>query len=291
MSGGKGQGARKKGEVMMTRRHVLQAAAGAAAVGSLSAAAVAGAGGGAGEAQGAPAAGGLEIAIRRAGERGHFNFGWLDTNHTFSFGSYQDPRFMGFRSLRVINEDRVTPGAGFPTHPHRDMEILTYVLEGALEHKDSMGNGSVIRPGDVQRMSAGTGVTHSEYNHSKADGVHFMQIWILPEGRDLEPGYEQKTFSEADKRGKLRLIASRDGRDGSVTVTQDVSLYASVLDAGEEVSIDVKGGRHAWVQVARGSVRVNGRQLEAGDGAATTGSGALAIRADARAEVLVFDLA
>ena len=273
---------------MMTRRHVLQVAAGAAAVGSLSAAT----GAGAGARQGSPGGeGGLEIAIRRAGERGHFNFGWLDTSHTFSFGSYHDPRFMGFRTLRVINEDRVTPGDGFPTHPHRDMEIITYVIEGALEHKDSMGNGSVIHPGDVQRMSAGTGVTHSEYNASKAESVHLMQIWILPEAPGLKPGYEQKTFTEEDKRGKLRLVASRDGRDGSVKVAQDVSLYASVLDAGEEVSLEVKDGRHAWVQVVRGSVRLNDQALEAGDGAATAGRGALAIEAGARAEVLVFDLA
>jgi hypothetical protein len=297
---------------MMTRRHVLQAAAGATAAGTLSAAA---AGGGSSAAPGAaagvegtanadprPTLEGtanadprptLEIAIRRAGDRGHFDFGWLDTNHTFSFGSYYDPRFMGFRSLRVINEDRVMPGEGFPTHPHRDMEIVTYVLEGAIEHKDSMGNGSVIRPGDVQRMSAGTGVTHSEFNHSKTEGVHFMQIWILPDAKGLAPGYEQKAFPEEEKRGKLRLVASRDGRDGSVTVAQDVRVYATVLDPGEEVALDVQAGRHAWVQVARGSADVNGKALAAGDGAATTGSGPLAIRgaAGGRAEVLVFDLA
>jgi redox-sensitive bicupin YhaK (pirin superfamily) len=232
----------------------------------------------------------LSITLRRSGERGHFNFGWLDTHHTFSFGSYHDPRHMGFRVLRVINEDRVAPGEGFPTHPHRDMEILTYVLDGALEHRDSMGNGSVIHPGDVQRMSAGTGVTHSEYNASKTDPVHFLQIWILPDRTGLPPGYEQRTYPAADKRGKLRLVASRDGAEGSIRLAQDVRLYASLLEPGEEVALEIEPGRHAWAQVVRGAVALGGQALGAGDGAAVTGIGRLAVRADAASEILVFDL-
>jgi redox-sensitive bicupin YhaK (pirin superfamily) len=197
---------------------------------------------------------------------------------------------MGFRALRVINEDRVTPSQGFPTHGHRDMEIISYVLEGALEHKDSMGTGSVIRPGDVQRMSAGTGVRHSEYNASKTEGVHFMQIWIEPDRRGITPSYEQKTFSEADKRGKLRLVASPDGRDGSVTVHADARLYATALGRGETVTHAIPAGRHAWLQVARGRVLVNGQALEAGDGASSD-EGTLTIEGADGAEVLVFDLA
>ncbi len=188
------------------------------------------------------------ISIRKAQERGHFDFGWLDTYHTFSFGDYYDPDFMGFRSLRVINEDRVAPRTGFPRHGHRDMEIITYVLEGALEHSDSMGNGSIIRPGDAQRMTAGTGVTHSEANSSETDPVHLLQIWILPGAHGLEPGYEQKTFSDAEKLNQLRLIASADGRNGSVTIQQDASVYASVLEPGQEVVHQVAAGRHAWIQ-------------------------------------------
>src|SRR5262245_5659987 len=194
----------------------------------------------------------IVITLRKSNNRGHANHGWLDSHHTFSFADYYDPRHMGFRALRVINEDRVAPGAGFPTHPHRDMEIISYVLEGGLEHKDSMGTGSVIRPGDVQRMSAGTGVTHSEYNASKSELVHFLQIWLLPEQRNIKPSYEQKTFSADDKRKKLRLVGSRDGRDGSVTIHQDVDLYATRLEAGEALRHDLKPGRHAWVHVARG---------------------------------------
>jgi len=231
------------------------------------------------------------ITIRQAGERGHFDHGWLDTYHTFSFADYHDPAHMGFRSLRVINEDRVQPGRGFPTHAHNDMEIVTYILEGALEHKDSMGNGSVIRPGDVQRMSAGTGVRHSEYNHSKSDLVHFLQIWILPERRGLAPGYEQKAFTESETRNRLRLIASPDGRDGSVTVHQDAQLYLTRLDAGAEVLHRVPPQHYAWVQVARGAVVVNGESLAAGAGAAATDETALSIRAESAAEILVFDLA
>jgi quercetin 2,3-dioxygenase len=231
------------------------------------------------------------ITVRRAGERGHENYGWLDTQHTFSFGEYHDPRHMGFRTLRVINEDRVRPESGFGTHSHRDMEIVSYVLGGELGHKDSMGTGSVIRPGDVQRMSAGTGVTHSEWNHSKTEPVHFLQIWILPERRGLEPGYEQKTLVPAETQNRLRLVASADGRDGSVTVHQDAQLHVARLDAGKEIAHALAAGRHAWVQVARGTVELNGTALAAGDGAAVSDEGALAIRASEPSEILLFDLA
>src|SRR5882724_1405845 len=201
------------------------------------------------------------IVTRPAAERGHFDHGWLDTSHTFSFASYHDPRQMGFRALRVINEDRVKPGEGFGTHAHRDMEILTWVLEGALGHKDSMGNGSIIRPGDLQRMSAGTGVTHSEFNPSQAEPVHFLQIWILPERAGLPPSYEQRAFPTEEKRGKLRLVASRDGREGSVTIHQAVDLYTSLLAPGEVVTHLCTPGRYAWVQVARGSLMLNDTAL------------------------------
>jgi redox-sensitive bicupin YhaK (pirin superfamily) len=231
------------------------------------------------------------LTIRRSSDRGHADHGWLDTHHTFSFADYHDPAHMGFRSLRVINEDRVAGGAGFGTHPHRDMEILSYVLEGALSHKDSMGTGSVIKPGDVQRMTAGTGVRHSEQNASRTEPVHFLQIWITPVHLGLPPGYEQKAFPEAERRGKLRLVASRDGRDGSITVHQDVSLYATLLDGAETARLDVAKGRHVWVQVARGSVEVNGQALTAGDGAAITEETAIALANGRGAEVLVFDLA
>jgi redox-sensitive bicupin YhaK (pirin superfamily) len=229
------------------------------------------------------------ITIRKAAERGHFDFGWLDTYHTFSFGDYYDPEFMGFRSLRVINEDRVAPRTGFPTHGHRDMEIITYVLEGALEHRDSIGNGSVIRPGEVQRMTAGTGVTHSEANSSE-DPVHLLQIWILPNARGLKPGYEQKTFTDDEKRDRLRLVASADGRDGSVTINQDASIYASVLAAGREVIHQLAPNRNAWVQVARGRIEINGNDLNQSDGAAISGETAIAIAASEPAELLLFDL-
>jgi quercetin 2,3-dioxygenase len=232
------------------------------------------------------------ITVRPARERGHADHGWLDSNHTFSFADYHDPKHMGFRALRVINEDRVAPGRGFGAHPHRDMEILSYVIDGALEHKDSMGTGSIIRPGDVQRMTAGTGVVHSEFNASKSELVHFLQIWILPEAQRLPPGYEQKTFSVDDKKGKLRLVASRDGRDGSVTVHQDMSLYAAVLDAGQTAELAIGKGRHAWVQVVRGEgVTVNDKTLGAGDGAAISDEAKLDVRASSASEVLVFDLA
>jgi len=231
------------------------------------------------------------ISIRKAQERGHFDFGWLDTYHTFSFGDYYDPDFMGFRSLRVINEDRVAPRTGFPRHGHRDMEIITYVLEGALEHSDSMGNGSIIRPGDAQRMTAGTGVTHSEANSSETDPVHLLQIWILPGAHGLEPGYEQKTFSDAEKLNQLRLIASADGRNGAVTIHQDASVYASVLEPGQEVVHQVAAGRHAWIQVARGALTVNGTQLDQGDGAAISNESTITIAGREASEILLFDLA
>jgi quercetin 2,3-dioxygenase len=230
------------------------------------------------------------MTIRPATERGHFQHGWLDTHHTFSFADYYDPAQMGFRSLRVLNDDRVAPGQGFGAHPHRDMEILTYVLEGALQHKDSMGTGSVIRPGDVQRMSAGTGVTHSEFNASRSEPVHFLQIWILPAERGTKPGYEQKTFADAEKRGRLRVVASPDGRDGSVTVHADTVVRAGLFDRGESAEARLAEGRHAWVHVARGRVRVNERELGAGDGAALSGEELVRIEGVDSGEVLLFDL-
>ncbi|WP_119458253.1 pirin family protein [Rhodospirillaceae bacterium SYSU D60014] len=230
------------------------------------------------------------IAVRKADERGVANFGWLNSRHSFSFGHYHDPAHMGFRSLRVINEDRVVPGAGFDTHGHRDMEIISYVLDGALAHKDSLGTGSTIRPGEVQRMSAGTGIRHSEFNASKTEPVHFLQIWILPERDSLDPGYEQREFPLAEKKGRLRLVASRDGRDGSVTMHQDADLYASVLAAGETVTHRLAPGRHGWLQVARGTVTLNGESLAQGDGAAISDLRDLAIAAQEDSEVLLFDL-
>ena len=230
------------------------------------------------------------LAIRHAEQRGHANFGWLESRHTFSFGSYFDQRFMGFGPLRVINEDRVQPGQGFGTHGHSDMEIISYVLGGALEHKDSMGTGSIIQPGDVQRMSAGTGVRHSEYNASDTEPVHFLQIWILPERQGLEPGYEQKAFPAEEKQGQLRLVGSRDGRDGSLTIHQDVDLYATLLEDGDEVRHELADGRKAWVQVARGSVTVNDLQLYPGDGAALAGPATLRLAGTSEAEVLLFEM-
>lgn len=230
------------------------------------------------------------ITLRPASERGHADHGWLDTRHTFSFADYHDPRHMGFRALRVINDDRVKPGHGFGTHPHRDMEIVSYVLDGALEHKDSMGTGSVIRPGDVQRMSAGTGVRHSEFNHSKSEGVRFLQIWILPERTGITPSYEQKTFPAEERKNRLRLVASRDGRDGSLTVHQDVALHAAVLDDGAAVTHALAPGRHAWVQVAKGSASLNGHELGEGSGAAVSGEPAITLTGRGAAEILVFDL-
>ena len=230
------------------------------------------------------------IALRKSAERGYADHGWLKSFHTFSFANYYDPEHMGFGSLRVINEDRVDPGEGFGKHPHRDMEIISYVLDGELEHKDSIGTGSVIRPGDVQRMSAGTGVTHSEYNPSPKNPVHFLQIWIEPAERGIKPSYEQKFFSPEDKRGKLRLVASPDGRDGSVTVNQDAYLYATLVDGAESVSHQLAGDRKAYVQIARGSATVNGRPLRAGDALRIDGESNVEIRDGSNAEVLLFDL-
>jgi len=227
------------------------------------------------------------ITIRRADDRGHFDHGWLNTYHTFSFADYYDPSFMGFRDLRVINEDRVKPGVGFGTHGHRDMEIVSYVLEGTLAHRDSMGTGSLIRPGEVQRMSAGTGVTHSEMNPSNKEGVHFLQIWILPERHGITPGYEQKKFEDEERRGALRLVASPDGRDGSVTIHQDVAIYSSLL-GGESITHTFAPNRYGWVQVARGEVELNGQKLQAGDGAAIENE--LSVTLIGNGEVLLFDL-
>jgi len=231
------------------------------------------------------------LTVRKAQERGHARHGWLESYHTFSFAGYHDPRFMGFRDLRVINEDRVQPKQGFGTHSHRDMEIVSYVLEGALAHEDSLGTGSVIRPGDVQRMSAGTGVSHSEFNHSPDELVHFLQIWILPERDGLAPSYEQKHFAPEERRGRLRLVAAPDGRDGSIRIHQDVALYATLLGAGDELSHALRPGRHAWVQVARGTCALNGVLLEAGDGVAVSDETSLRLSDAKDAEVLVFDLA
>lgn len=230
------------------------------------------------------------IRPRYAEERGHANFGWLNSRHTFSFGHYYDPNHMGFGPLRVINDDRVAPDTGFDPHGHRDMEIISYVLEGELEHKDSVGNGSVIQPGEVQRMTAGSGIRHSEYNHSKTDGVHFLQIWIVPETEGLEPGYEQKYFGD-ERRGKLRLVASGDARDDSLKIHQDVDLYAAVLNDGEVVSHAFDDSRRAWVQIASGTVKLNGEQLRPGDGAAISDEAAVTIEATSQAEILLFDMA
>jgi redox-sensitive bicupin YhaK (pirin superfamily) len=229
-------------------------------------------------------------AIRRAGERGLADHGWLRSFHTFSFADYHDPAHMGFRTLRVINEDRVEPGRGFGTHSHRDMEIVSYVLDGALAHEDSMGSSGVIRPGDVQRMTAGTGVSHSEFNHSRAEQVHFLQIWILPVRRDLAPGYEQKHFTPAERRGRLRVIASPTGRDGSVTIHQDAEIHAALLAPGDRVTHELAAGRGAWLHVARGAVTAGGVALEAGDAAAFEEPGAIEIGARDDAELLLFDL-
>ncbi len=231
------------------------------------------------------------ITIRRSNERGGGDYGWLNTRHTFSFDTYYDQKFMGFRSLRVINEDWVQPGQGFPMHPHRDMEIITYLLDGALEHKDSMGNGSIIHPGDGQRMSAGSGVRHSEANPSKTDPAHLLQIWIMPDKPGHEPSYEQKTFPEKEKSGQLRLIASPDGKDGSVSIHQDARLYVSLLEPGQEVTHQLDKGRYAWLQVAKGAVELNGKSLNQGDGAAISNEPKLAIKGTKDAEILLFDLA
>jgi redox-sensitive bicupin YhaK (pirin superfamily) len=229
--------------------------------------------------------------IRRAADRGRADFGWLDSRHSFSFGHYFDPAHMGFGPLRVINDDRVAGGGGFPTHPHDDMEIVSYVLEGALRHRDSLGTGSVIRPGDVQRMSAGTGIRHSEFNASASEPVHFLQIWIIPEADGLAPSYEQKFFADEEKRGRMRLVASRDGRDGSVTVHADVDLFATVLGEGDAVDHEIAAGRIAWLQVASGTVKFGEETLAEGDGVAIDGSGTVRLEGLDEAEVLVFDMA
>jgi redox-sensitive bicupin YhaK (pirin superfamily) len=231
------------------------------------------------------------LEVRKAAERGREDHGWLLSQHTFSFADYYDPRFMGFRALRVVNEDRVEGGSGFGAHGHREMEIISYVLEGALRHDDSTGGGSVIAPGDVQRMSAGTGVRHSERNASQTEEVHFYQIWITPSERGVKPGYEQKRFSAAEKRGKLRLVASPDGREGSVSMHADALLYAGLFDQGESTELSLDEGRHAWIQVAKGRTRVNGHDLEAGDGMALVAEPRVTIEGLAEAELLVFDLA
>ena len=237
------------------------------------------------------------IKVRSAAQRGHANHGWLDSFHTFSFANYHDPAHMGFRSLRVINEDRVEAGRGFGAHPHRDMEIVIYVLEGGIRHNDSMGTGSVIEPGDVQRMSAGTGVTHSEYNASSSEPVHFLQIWLEPSQRGIAPSYEQKSFSAAEKRGRLRVVASPDARDGSIAIHNDTVLYAGLFAAGEVAQLELAPNRHAWVHVARGSVQVNGKQLHAGDALALSDEPVVRVEGTAgvdvtdSGEVLVFDLA
>jgi len=231
------------------------------------------------------------VTLRRSNERGGGDYGWLNTKHTFSFSDYWDPRWMGFRSLRVINEDYVAPASGFPTHPHNDMEIITYILEGQLEHKDSLGTGSVILPGDGQRMTAGRGIRHSEYNPSKSEQVHLYQIWILPERKGLEPGYEQKSFPTEEKQGKLRLIASPDAKDGSVKINQDARLFVTLLKPGEEVAHTFAKGRHGWLQVAKGGIELNGQTLEPGDGAAISKEQKLTIQGTKDSEVLLFDLA
>ena len=231
------------------------------------------------------------ITLRPAAERGNDNLGWLDSRHTFSFGHYYDAKHMGFGPLRVINEDRVRPGAGFDTHGHRDMEIISYVLEGALEHKDSIGTGSVIRPGDVQVMSAGTGIRHSEFNHSKTEPVHFLQIWVLPDREGIPPRYDQKTFGKSEKSGRLRLVGSPDGRDGSILIHQDVEIYDALLDSANSVKHQLRPGRKSWLQVVRGSVDVNGKAASAGDGVAVEDEAGLTIMArEDNSEILVFDL-
>jgi redox-sensitive bicupin YhaK (pirin superfamily) len=231
------------------------------------------------------------IRLRKASERGHFDHGWLDTRHTFSFSRYHDPRYMGFRALRVVNEDQVQPGQGFGNHGHEDMEIVTYVLSGALAHRDSLGTGSTLRPGELQGMTAGTGITHSEFNPSKTEPVHFYQIWLLPEREGLEPSYEQRAFPEDERRNRLRLVASPDGNEGSLIIRQDSRIFLATLDGDREVSHEVPSDRHAWVQVLRGGVSLNDLTLSDGDGASVSAESQLTIRADQSSEVLLFDLA
>lgn len=231
------------------------------------------------------------IALRKSNDRGHADHGWLDTHHTFSFANYYDPQFMGFRDLRVINEDRVAPGKGFGTHSHRDMEILSYVISGGLAHRDSMGNGETIKPNEWQHMSAGTGVRHSEFNASETDPVHFLQIWLLPQRENITPNYEQKMFAPKEKTGRLKLVASPDARDGSLKIYQNVSLYNSVLPAGERLEHKLESGRHAWIQVIKGELDLNNVKMEAGDGAAVSNEESLTLKANQESEFLLFDLA
>lgn len=229
--------------------------------------------------------------LRKSERRGHADHGWLDTRHTFSFGDYLDPDHMGFRSLRVINEDRVAPGAGFGMHRHRDMEIISYVVSGALEHKDSMGHGAVLKPGEVQRITAGTGIAHSEFNPSTSEPVHFLQIWLLPRESGLAPGYDQRAYPAAERQGRLRLVASLDGHDGSVTIQQDAQMFAALLEPRQSVTHQLAPGRHAWVQLVKGAATVNGLALSAGDGAAVSDEAALTVTATKPSELLLFDLA
>ncbi len=231
------------------------------------------------------------IRVRRAVERGHFDHGWLDTYHTFSFSRYYDPEHMGFRALRVINEDRIAPGQGFGTHGHRDMEIVTYVLEGAVAHRDSLGSGGVIGPGELQRMTAGSGITHSEFNASETEPVHLYQIWLLPEREGLKPSYEQKAYPAQERLNRLRLVASPGGEDGSLTIRQDARLLLGSFEAGHEIAHSLDPHRHAWLQVLRGAITLNGNVLEGGDGAALTGESGLKVRAENPSEVLLFELA
>lgn len=231
------------------------------------------------------------INIRKSEDRGHANHGWLDTYHTFSFANYYDPNHLGFRSLRVINEDRVSPGSGFGTHGHENMEIITYILEGELEHKDSIGNGSIIQPGEVQRMSAGTGILHSEFNHSQTNPVHLLQIWIVPDQKGLQPSYEQKSFSSTNTSVHLKLIAAPEGKNGIVIVHQDVNLYAGILERGTLINHSLLPQRHAWIQVARGAITVNDIPLETGDGAAISEETKIVIESRQKSEILLFDLA
>ncbi len=231
------------------------------------------------------------LQVRRASERGHADHGWLNTYHTFSFADYYDPQQMGFRSLRVINEDRVAPGQGFGTHGHRDMEIISYVLDGALQHRDSLGHGAVLRPGEFQRITAGTGVRHSEFNPSAGEGVHFYQIWLTPSRPGLPPGYEQRDFPEAEKRGRWRLVAAPDGADGALTINQDARISLTTLSDGEALPYPLAPGRHAWLQVLRGTVELAGHALQAGDGVAVSDEAEVSVRATGPAELMLFDLA
>src|SRR5689334_18136348 len=236
-------------------------------------------------------AGKIMLKVRKAAERGHFDHGWLDTYYTFSFSDYYDPAHQNFRVLRVINEDRVAPGMGFGTHPHRDMEIVTYVLEGALEHKDSMGNGEVLTPGEFQRMSAGTGILHSEFNPSSTEPVHLYQIWLLPSEKGIEPSYEQKRFVDAEKQNRWRVVASADGREGSLTINQDAQVHLALLESGKTLNYPLQPGRSAWLQVLRGGVQLGANALTAGDGVAVSEEKSLTVAATEASELMLFDLA